>query len=65
MNAFFSAAEDFFGKAGGFVVGALALTLLATCLLLAHQIEPSHWQAVTLGVWGAVVGGGAVSAFRK
>ena len=64
MPKYLAVLEEFFGKAGGFVVGALLLSLGATLLLLAGRIDQAAWQTVTIGVWGSVVGGGAISAFR-
>ena len=64
MPRYLAVLEEFFGKAGGFVVGALLLTVLSSALLLGHLVSESTWQSVVLGSWGAVVGGGAISAFR-
>lgn len=64
MPKYLAVLEEFFGRAGGFVVGALLITSLTSLLLLTHHIGEATWQAVCLGSWGAVVGGGAISAFR-
>ena len=64
MPRYLAIMEEFFSRAGGFVVGALLLSLGAAGLLLAGRIDPAAWQTVTIGVWGSVVGGGAISAFR-
>lgn len=56
---------DWLGKSEGFVAGALGITVVTTLLLLVRVIDQSTWsQTVTL-VWGSVVGGGAVAAFRR
>jgi len=53
------------GKSEGFVAGALILSTIATTLLLIHAIDGNIWQQTVTLIWGSVVGGGAVAAFRK
>lgn len=53
------------GKSEGFVAGALILSALATGALALHYIDGGIWQTTVIGVWGSVVGGGALAAYRK
>lgn len=53
------------GKSEGFVLGALVLSVLATILLVIGGIDGATWQTTVIGVWGSVVGGGAIAAYRK
>lgn len=56
---------DRLGRSEGYIAGTLALSLLATVLLLLGRIGESSWQVLVLGAWAAVCGGGAVSAYRE
>lgn len=53
------------GKSEGFVAGALVLSALATILLVIGCVDGATWQTTVIGIWGSVVGGGALAAYRK
>lgn len=52
------------GKADGIIATAIAITTLATGLLVANLIVATIWADVLKWVWGTTVGGGALSAYR-
>ena len=55
---------EWVGKARGYVLGALFLSLMNGLLLWFGKIDATNYQTVAIGVWGAVVVGGAAAAYR-
>lgn len=56
---------EWVGKARGYILGALLLSFLNAGLLVGGWLDASSYQMIALGVWGAVVVGGAAAAYRK
>ena len=56
---------EWVGKARGYILGALLLSFLNAALLIGGWLDASSYQTIALGVWGAVVVGGAAAAYRK
>ena len=56
---------EWVGKARGYILGALLLSIMNAGLLIGGWLDSSSYQMIALGLWGAVVVGGAAAAYRK
>ena len=56
---------EWVGKARGYILGALFLSLFNGLLLWVGKLDAGNYQVIALGVWAAVVVGGAAAAYRQ
>ncbi len=56
---------EWIGKARGFILGALLLSVMNAGLLVGGYLNSASYQVIALGIWGSVVVGGAAAADRK
>ena len=56
---------EWVGKARGYILGALFLSLFNGLLLWVGKLDAANYQLIAIAVWVAVVGGGAAAAYRK
>ncbi len=56
---------EWVGKARGYILGELLLSIMNAGLLIGGWLESASYQMIALGIWGAVVVGGAAAAYRK
>lgn len=56
---------EWIGKARGFILGALLLSVMNAGLLAWGKLAGPEYQIIAVGIWGSVVIGGAAAAYRK
>jgi len=56
---------EWVGKARGYILGAILLSIMNAGLLAAGWLDASAYQMIAISLWGAVVVGGAAAAYRK
>ena len=56
---------EWVGKARGYILGALGLSVMNAGLLVGGYLNSASYQVIALGIWGSVVVGGAAAAYRK